>query len=409
MTKRGRPGLRSWLLSAALVGLAMIITLAVYVMPELRTPQQAAADAAPPAPSPITGKVEKRSLNGTIVLRAVVSAGATVDLKPSDALIAASPVVTALPTAEAASVKPGDVLIEANGEPIFAMNWPFPAYRDIHSGDSGPDVIQLQKTLAALKYSTSQSGIFDGFTRLGVSELYADRGYKAPVAPAGAITGGTVDSGGIGPSNLQQKGTAASQGDSGLVYLPARDVQAIPGPTSRVTSLPIHLGQKLSTPDLVLAKLDGKTSTVVAATTADRAGRITVGNTGTLTAGVPAQQFAVKVTGIASSVDDVAGLGKGIRIDLDFTDPAKTAAVSGNQTTSKLEITTGATNNVGLVLPITAIYSTQDGESYVIPASDPSARITVDPGVNVDGWVEIKGDSPLKEGDEVILGTERTP
>jgi multidrug efflux pump subunit AcrA (membrane-fusion protein) len=62
---------------------------------------------------------------------------------------------------------------------------------------------------------------------------------------------------------------------------------------------------------------------------------------------------------------------------------------------------------VGIVLPITAIYSTQDGASYVIPASDPREHITVDLGENVDGWVAIKGDSALKEGEEVILGMQR--
>jgi hypothetical protein len=29
-------------------------------------------------------------------------------------------------------------------------------------------------------------------------------------------------------------------------------------------------------------------------------------------------------------------------------------------------------------------------------------------GGNVDGWVEIKGDSALKEGEEVILGLQRS-
>lgn len=403
-----RASLRPWLVSGSLACLAVLLTLVVLVFPTIRTPQQAAADAAPPPPSPITAKVEKRPLSDDIVLRAVVAPGGSIDLKPSDALIAASPVVTGLPAAGAANVQPGTVLIEANGEPIIAMNWPFPAYRDIRGGDSGPDVLQLQKTLATLGYPASQTGTFDAATRLGVVRLYTDRGYTAPKASGATLSDGPGNVvGATGASNAPQKTLISDQAVSGQVYLPARDVQTIPAPSSRITSIPVQVGQKLGTADLVLAKLDGKASTVIAATTTDRAGRIAVGNTGTLTAGIPGQQYPVMVTGVASSAEDVPGLGQGIRVDLEFVDPAKAAPVSPNQTTSKLEVTTGAGSAVGIVLPITAIYSTQDGASYVIPASDPREHITVDLGENVDGWVAIKGDSALKEGEEVILGMQR--
>ena len=406
MPDNPRHSSRLWLISGVLLCLATLLTLVVLVFPAVRTPQQVAADASPPPALPITAKVEKRPLSGSIILRAVVVPGATVDLKPSDALVAANPVVTGLPAAGADTVQTGSVLIEANGEPLIAMNWPFPAYRDIHSGDTGPDVVELQKTLRTLGYSSSDTGVFDALTSRGVSQLYTDRGYTTPRGPA-ALTGDEAVQGSDG-ANANSRTQASGQAASHQVYLPASNVQSIPNPSSRITSIPVQIGQKLSTPDLVLAKLDGKASTLLAATTPERASRIMPGNVGALTVSDRNQQYAVKVTAVATSMEDVPSLGKGMRVDLDFADPAKAPPVSPNETTSKLEITTDEDSEPALVLPVTAIYSTQDGASYVIPASDPQSRIAVQVGKNVDGSVEVTGNPGLKEGDQVILGRQGT-
>jgi hypothetical protein len=252
------------------------------------------------------------------------------------------------------------------------------------AGDAGPDVAQLQKSLATLGYSSGQTGIFDMPTRSGVAQLFIDRGYKAPTT-----SGTTVDQ--PGPPE---------------VYFPARDIQAIPSPSSRITSIPVNVGQKI-VPDLVLAKLDGKTNTVIASTTPERATRIAIGNPGTLTAGTPAKSYAVTVTGVAQAVADVPGLGQGVRVDLVFVDPANAALATPNGTTDKLEITTGDAQTKGLVLPITAIYTTQDGASYVIPVWEPETHIAVELGAQADGWIEIKPTPALKDGDEVVLGITR--
>lgn len=384
MTRDRRRSLAPWLISGSITCVVIVISLGTVVFPALRTPQQLAADAAPPPPAPITVQAENRALNGTVVLRALVAAGASIDLKPSDALIAANPVITALPSSKATSIQTGAVLLEANGEPVIAMNWPFPAYRDLRAGDAGPDVIQLQTTLATLGYASGKTGVFDASTRRGVAQLFTDLGYKAPGAA----------------------GTTSEQPGLPEVYLPARDVQPIPAVSSPITSIPVNVGQKI-VPDLVLAKLDGKVSTVVAGTTIDRAARIAVGNQGTLTAGTPAQTYSVKVTGIAQSVADIPGLGQGVRVDLEFVDPNKAAPVTPNGTTAKLDIATGDPQAKGLILPITAIYTTQDGGSYVIPASKPETRITVELGAQADGWVEVKPTPALKDGDEVVLGTKQ--
>jgi len=50
------------------------------------------------------------------------------------------------------TVRNGERLAEIDGEPLFALTGPVPAWRDLTPGESGPDVTELQKALAALGY-----------------------------------------------------------------------------------------------------------------------------------------------------------------------------------------------------------------------------------------------------------------
>ena len=42
----------------------------------------------------------------------------------------------------------GEQLAELDGEPLFALAGPVPAWRDLTPGESGPDVTELQNALA---------------------------------------------------------------------------------------------------------------------------------------------------------------------------------------------------------------------------------------------------------------------
>ena len=394
----------TWAIGGGVAAVVVCLVLAlVVVAPMVKSPQQAAADAAPPAATPITTKAEKKPLSAKIVLRDAVVAGASRNVMPSDALASAAAVVTALPASGAATLQPGTVLAEANGEPLIAMDWPFPAYRDIHADDHGSDVIQLQKTLASLGYSTSDSGSFDALTQSGVKALYSDLGYVALTENASAETSTTSGSSATGDIKKTDASAGARQAEAAApkknVFVPARDVVAIPKVGAKITAIPLKVGQKI-TADTVLVKLDGQSNTVVASTTTDRALRIKPGAIGLLTT-AEGEQFPVSVTAVAKALTDVAGLGQGIRIDAAFE--GKVAPVTTSGSTVRLEITT-ANVAEGLVLPITAIYSTPDGNSYVIPAGAPDSRISVTVGANVDGWVEIKPGSERKENASVIVG-----
>jgi|GEM_PF-2055508 len=390
---------KAWTAAAVLAGLVILgIILTTMVFPALRTPEQVAADAAPPPPKPISARVVDQTLTSKVVLRALVLPGATVDVKATDMLSAAGLVVTSLPSPSPATVTTGTVVAEADGEPLIAFNWPFPAYRDLHVGDTGPDVRELQKSLGELGYSSGSTGTFDTATLVGASQLYADLGYALPKASEQTPA----------PSKTAQSPTLGSLSSSpasvsaGGAYVPARDIVTIPRASSAVTSAPLKVGQKIEA-GAVLLRLDGQSPSVAAIATADRAARIKRDMTGVLYQ-EDGTQSAVTVAKVGSDLGDLAGLGTGIRIDLSFASGSRAQPTGAGRGSLKLELTLG-TPTRGLTLPITAIYSDQRGGTYVIPLKHPDQKIPVRIRANVEGTVQLEDGSGLKAGDDVVLGT----
>src|SRR5260370_1225490 len=83
-------------------------------------------------------------------------------------------------------VENGQFLAEIDGEPMFALAGAVPAWRALIPGESGPDVAELQKALAALGYGDGgdTSGYFGAGTKDAVSAYYDHLGYAAPTTGA---------------------------------------------------------------------------------------------------------------------------------------------------------------------------------------------------------------------------------
>ncbi|MEV7661982.1 hypothetical protein [Paenarthrobacter sp. NPDC089316] len=376
--------------------IALVVAVALIALPLLKSPAQIAADAAPPPAEPVTAVVEKRSLTSQVVMRGVLAPGPSFAFKPSDALIEKAPVVTATPLSIGSRFGVGAVVLETNGEPLIAMNWPFPAYRDIEAGNIGPDVAQLQLSLAALGYSTSQSSVFDVVTQRGLTKFYTDLGYEVPrKAPASR-------------SGLSDAGPAAGSGAPvvDVVYLPARNVAAVPKSENVLTSLSVGIGTKIMAADAPLMTLDGGSNIVTASTSPERAATLKVGDKAQLTSVDGSTMIQMEVQSIGTEPGEIAGLGTGVRIDLRFVDSSSVPPVGAAGSTQKVTVTTGGELAPVLVIPITAVYSNANGTSYVIPAARPDDTIAVSVGTNVDGWVKVIPTDPsqLGEGDRIVVG-----
>lgn len=142
------------------------------------SPQQRESAAEPPAPTPITVEVVEGNLSDTVSISTQLSRQFVDDLvvEAADGLT----VVTRQPVSPGQSVNAGAVVLEVSGRPVFLIPGAFPFYRDMTSGDSGPDVTQLQQGLVAAGYEIEVDGRFGAGTAAVLSQLYRDAGYTPP-------------------------------------------------------------------------------------------------------------------------------------------------------------------------------------------------------------------------------------
>ncbi|MFF0481256.1 peptidoglycan-binding protein [Streptomyces sp. NPDC004435] len=197
---------RARLWTAALVAGAVGLSAAgVFAGTVIKSPAQVAADAAPPPPDVLTAPVERRVLRETVVLRGTVAAGQTVPVAPVvPGGEGGAPVVTKTPFAVGAAVRPGQVLLEISGRPLFVLPGPLPVYRDLKPGATGDDVAQLQAALAGLGHGRGgdPEGTYGAGTKAAVEDFYTAAGYEPRPA---------VDDGGAGLDAASAAVTAAER------------------------------------------------------------------------------------------------------------------------------------------------------------------------------------------------------
>ncbi|MBP3036640.1 hypothetical protein J2M53_10305 [Arthrobacter sp. zg-ZUI100] len=382
------------------------------IAPQLKTAEQAAADALPPAARPVTASVEQRVLTEQTVLRGIISAGDSTSVVPSAALAATSPVVTAVPVSAGSSITPGTTVLEANGEPVFAMDWNFAPYRDITGGSRGPDVVQLQDTLAELGYATSLNGVLDPLTQSGLSMFYADRGYTASVggtdntrAGPGAKISGTVV-----PDTVADPET--SEPSSGGASLPAASVVLIPSGLHTVTQVLPGVGSYLTEPAQPLLRLNAGANVAVAVLDAGTAATYAAGDEAVLTDSRDDTEHPLEISSVGTEPTEVPGVGNGIKVVFSFRGTAPAPTPEGS--TLLIRVTLEGDPEPVAAVPVTALYARSDGTSFVTVAADPqtgtdSLDVTVTPGRDIGGWVAIDAQNAesLPVGSIIVVGMTR--
>jgi len=79
-------------------------------------------------------------------------------------------------------VRPGDVVAEIDGRPVILLRGRLPAYRNLHEGDHGPDVAQLQRNLVSSGYADFDArGVSARAQRSPLLLFYRHLGYEAPI------------------------------------------------------------------------------------------------------------------------------------------------------------------------------------------------------------------------------------
>src|SRR3712207_497550 len=154
-----------------------------YAGSRIRSPAEAAARTAPPAPSPILVPVERRVLSSDVVTRGTARFGLPQPISIAPSALKAGPGLIARLPLRNTQIEEGDVSIAASGRPVFVLVGKLPAYRDLAPGITGDDVGQLEEGLARLGFDPgSVDGQYDNQTSNAVAAWYTSRGWE-PFGP----------------------------------------------------------------------------------------------------------------------------------------------------------------------------------------------------------------------------------
>ncbi|MBB2946626.1 multidrug efflux pump subunit AcrA (membrane-fusion protein) [Actinoplanes lutulentus] len=360
----------------------------------IKSPQQAAAEAAPPAPSLITATVERRVLEQAVVLRGTVEPDRALDVK---AVLGEGRAVISQRTVKAGDpVEAGTVLAEISGRPVIALSGPVPPYRDIHTGMTGSDVEQLQSALGDLGYRISdRDGVFGASTERAIRKMYQARDYDPPVEETNPVADPAADPVADPTVSPSASPTAAPRPDA---YLPMSEVYFVKSLPARVAAVKASLGAEVR--DAILTLSVGKMVVRGILAPADRElvetgmpVRILNETTGDEAAGKLASIGALK-QGAGSETGHPITVSSTKALPADFT---------GEDV--RLTVTAATTEEAVLVVPVSAIFSAADGSTRVLraPGGDERQSVPVRTGAAAGGFVEVSGDG-LAEGDRIAVG-----
>jgi len=403
----------------------------------VKSPQQIAADTAAPPPTATTAKVVSQVLTSSVQMRGVVYPATQYDVYPSapesdtsaggagssaggsaaGGSSSASVYISRLDVAAGRAVSNGEKLAEIDGEPLFALAGRVPAWRDITPGESGPDVAELQKALAALGYYTGGDtrGFFGTATQDAVSLYYEHLGYTPPVSGGVPLTD-VIFLPSLPARVIAVNGAKGQQPGQPFLELAARGSLALTGELPPAYAGQVKTGLKVKIFDEVTGiHAAGTVAETGTATTIAPIGAI-VDVGGGASSAAAAGSTASGATGSGST--GAAGAGGSNNsggasnpegtpfIPLTVT-PSKPLPAALNGENVLVTVETGRTEGPVLTVPVAAIVTTASGTSYVTAAraDGKQTQVVVTPGISENGYVQVtpvRG-GKLAVGDSVVV------
>jgi len=384
----------------------------------VKSPQQLAADTAPPRPTVTTAKVVSRVLTSSVQMRGVVYPSTQYDVYPSapesasasstgqagaTGVGASSAVyISKLDVAAGETIKNGKQLAAIDGEPLFALRGTVPAWRDLTPGESGPDVAELQRALASLGYYDDGDipGYFGAATQYAVSLYYEHLGYTPP-ATGGVPETDVVFLASLPATVVAVNGAAGDQPGQPFLEIAPRGSLTLTGELPPGYAGQVKSGLKVAIYDEVTGiRARGTVADIGTATTTAPVGAVV--NIGTPAASASAGSAA----GGSAGSNGAAGAGATPFIPL-VVRPSKPLAAALNGENVLVTVDTGQTEGPVLTVPVAAIVTTASGKSYVtvVGAGGRHADVTVTPGISENGYVQVTPAKPssLAAGDRVVV------
>lgn len=350
-----------------MLSLAGLAAVAFLLGQRIQSPAQALADALPPGPTLITVPVEERQLVDTVVFRADVALGDSLDVEVpySEAV----PIVTEVSLEEGQTIEEGETILSVNGTMRFILQGQLPPYRDLTPGLSGPDVAQLQEALTRLDYEVGRQGVFDWATQRAARTMFADRGSVLPI-------------------DQEQGGVVIER--EWIVYVPE-----LP---ARVVSSTLRLGMDLrnaASPPFALSNSSLRAfGSVEASLVADLA---------------PGQRVEVlsgstTIEAVVLSIELPSPGTRNATLTIEFLEgPPATWRGLNVRVEAVFERTPGPV----LAVPVSAVYGDASGQAFVERLEEDGAtrRVDVEVGAVAGGYVQIViVHGTLNVGDPVVVG-----
>jgi peptidoglycan hydrolase-like protein with peptidoglycan-binding domain len=331
---------------------------------------------APKAPV-LTAPVVLKRLGTTLQAPGkLVAAGSETITVGSISVPGAQSIVTADVVRVGARIRNGSVVAQVAGRPVFAFAGQTPMYRSLASGDTGPDVAELQHDLANIGYTiTDTVGTYGPSTSAALAELYHNRNYAPPASmPA----------------------PGAGRKAPRLIVEPQPEIVFLPKLPATVASTKEHLGKAIGSPAVTVTY----GSVVVDATLSTAQGYlIEPGDDATVRLG------SRLLTGIVRSVKrSVRAREASAKIALRGV--AGHARI-GSQVMVMINAQSSTTRT--LAVPIGALYASGSGSAYVVLDVHGHRHLAVNVGQSIGGYVPIV-DPPtgLLPGTKLVLDSSQS-
>ncbi|TQL76451.1 hypothetical protein FB566_1981 [Stackebrandtia endophytica] len=403
--------------------LCLVLTGAAFLAGQwIKSPEQRAAEAAPPAPTMLTVPIEERVLSDTVAVRGVVEAERSIEVVPGAAAGAQRLIVSGVRVSVGDTIRSGEVLAVVSGRPIIVLRGAIPSYRDLVPGAEGEDVTQLQDALRSNGSTINDpTGHYGSSTQAGVAALYDAAGFT--IARANADEDALLRDARNTLTSAQQSLTEAealpederpdlaalrrevSEAQTALddleavtgAALPMNEVVFVPEFPAEVTAVSARAGEPV---------VEGEAMVVLSGGKLVARGQVNRLDAEALTLDMPVSLLngTEELTGTLSAIAEAQSSGETggppqfeVTVDADFPEEWSAADL-------RMTVIVSQTETEVLVVPITAIFSKADGKPTVVRLRDGQREsINVTVGATGDGYVEIASPE-LSVGDQVVVG-----
>jgi peptidoglycan hydrolase-like protein with peptidoglycan-binding domain len=390
----------------------------------VKSPAQLAADTAPPAPTVTTAQVVSQILTSSVQMRGVIYPATEYDVYPSapssggtgagssGSGSSSSPVyISKLDVAAGNTIKNGEQLAEIDGQPLFTLTGPVPAWRDLTPGESGPDVAELQKALAALGYYDGYDtpGYFGSATEYAVYLYYEHLGYTPP-SSGGVPASDVVFVPSLPATVIAVNGATGEQPGQPFLELAARGSLALTGELPPAYAAQVKAGLKVQIFDEVtgihatgtVANLGTATTTVPTGTIVD------IGSSSSSSSSSSSDSSSSSSDSSNSSSSSSSSNSSGETPFVPLTvRPTTALAAALNGENVLVTVDTGQTEGPVLTVPVAAIVATASGTSFVtvVGAHGKQTQVPVTPGISENGYAQVTPVTPgaLKAGQNVVV------